>query len=434
MTTALLNTPMPKPDAQAVDLVTLISHTHCVADDEPLEQIYKSFQINGCDFMAVLVGERLLGMCSRREIGMLLGARYGFSLYARKPIREHLTEEALCVVAGTPITKVLATVFARRNETFYDDVILTSADGRFLGLIATHTLVRLENEMLRNNIDRLKEQRREIESKNMQIESDLRMARELQIALLASQSTLFPVSEATAGKPTATFGFHYRYEPSGQVGGDLFHIVQLSDTAVGVFLCDVMGHGVRSALMTAMLRALIEEAARGARGLAANPAALIMEVNSEFSRILRQAGAVMFATAVYMVIDAAEKTVRFASAGHPDPVLLRRDLGMLDRLTVPREAASPALGLFPNATCATVERPISPGDALLLYTDGLYEVDNAAGEEFGEEALCKAFSRRLKQPANVLVDTVLEEVREYSKEGRFSDDVCVICVEIPGES
>ena len=91
--------------------------------------------------MAVLDGDQFLGLCARREIGMLLGARYGFALFARKPIRDHLQKRPLPVSVGTPINEIFAAAFSRDHDSYYDDIALLDERGSFLGLVFTDTLV-----------------------------------------------------------------------------------------------------------------------------------------------------------------------------------------------------------------------------------------------------------------------------------------------------
>src|SRR5205823_5245328 len=79
---------------------------------------------NGLEFLAIVDGERLIGMCSRHAIDSLLGGRYGFSLWARKPIAEHVAANETRIVVTSAITDVLREVFARDPENFYDDVLL----------------------------------------------------------------------------------------------------------------------------------------------------------------------------------------------------------------------------------------------------------------------------------------------------------------------
>ena len=93
------------PDLQQIDLRALIGHTTAVQAEGRLEDVYQSFERYNIAFIAVLENERVIGMCSRWQIGMLLGSRYGFSLFSRKPVRDHLLPDALVVSIQSPIAE-----------------------------------------------------------------------------------------------------------------------------------------------------------------------------------------------------------------------------------------------------------------------------------------------------------------------------------------
>jgi hypothetical protein len=112
------------PHSQQIDLRTLIGHTIALQAEGKLEDIYQLFGKHNIAFIAVLENEQVIGMCSRWQIGMLLGSRYGFSLFSRKPVRDHLLPDALRVSAQSPIASVLEKVASRSEETFYDDLVL----------------------------------------------------------------------------------------------------------------------------------------------------------------------------------------------------------------------------------------------------------------------------------------------------------------------
>src|SRR5262249_19221098 len=151
---------------------------------------------------------------------------------------------------------------------------------------------KVQNALLLANIGQLEKKEREIRQKNEQMESDLRMAMELQQAMMPKTE---PHSLGRESKIVAGPRFEHRYVPASLVGGDFFHIIRLSESVASIFICDVMGHGVRSALVTAMLRALIE--ACGAD--AADPGKIMTQLNREFTKILKQTDTVLFATAFY---------------------------------------------------------------------------------------------------------------------------------------
>jgi phosphoserine phosphatase RsbU/P len=264
-----INDPLRADD---VDLRTLVSHRTAVQANDTVESGFSAFAKHNVEFIAILDAGRLVGLCSRHQISELLGGRYGFSLWARKQIGQHLSPNEIRVLVTTPIGDVLKKVFARGEDAFYDDVLLVDEDQSFLGLITTQTLFKVQNALLRTNIRDLVEKEREIQAKNEQTQMDLRMAMELQQALM---SVMYPVFPANATLETARLRFSHVYLPASLIGGDFFFIARVSDSCAGIFICDVMGHGVRSALITSMLRALIE----GLGSEAADPGKLMTRLN-----------------------------------------------------------------------------------------------------------------------------------------------------------
>ena len=259
--------------AEDIDLRTLVSHRTAVQANDTVESVFAAFGKANVEFVAVIDQARLVGLCSRLQISGLLGGRYGFSLWARKPIGQHVSPNEIRVLVTTPIGEVLKKVFARGDDSFYDDVLLVDENGLFLGLITTQTLFKVQNALLRTNIRDLVEKEREIQTKNEQMQMDLRMAMELQQALISVKYPLFP---GNATVETARLRFSHLYLPASLIGGDFFFTVRVSDSCAGIFICDVMGHGVRSALITSMLRALIE----GLGPEAADPGQLMARLNT----------------------------------------------------------------------------------------------------------------------------------------------------------
>src|SRR5215831_7488071 len=343
----------PPVRAEAIDLRVLIGHRTATQAGALVESVAEIFKAGSVNFVAVLEGQRLLGTCSRQEIAALLGGRYGFSLWARKPIGNHLCKQETRIKVGTPIGNVLRTVFARPDENFYDDVLLVDETGGFLGFIGTETLFKVQNALLLTNIRELEERDREIRQKNEQMKTDLRMATELQQALMPST---YPSIAADAGAGGTKLRFCHRYLPATLMGGDFFHIARLSDETAAVCICDVMGHGVRAALITAMMRAMIETHAAEA----VDPGRLLTQLNSEFTGILKQTGTLVFLTVLYCVINVTTGNVRFSRAGHPPPLRARRSSGEVQSMIVGEDSSGPAIGIIPNAPFKTTEVRLQP--------------------------------------------------------------------------
>jgi serine phosphatase RsbU (regulator of sigma subunit) len=186
-----------------------------------------------------------------------------------------------------------------------------------------------------------------------------------------------------------------------------------------------MGHGVRAALVTAMMRALEEQLGEEA----ADPGRLLTEINRALRGIFGHTSSGLFATACFLVVDVATSRMRFANAGHPSPLLVRPAVGGVAPI-LPPVATSPALGLFDQAEYHTYERPVAAADLLLFFTDGLFEVENAQDETFSEGRLRESVRQRAGLPPAQLLNDVFADVQRFAEGRDFVDDVCLVGMEI----
>src|SRR5215831_18994880 len=171
-----------------VDLRTLLQHDEWVPASASIQDVQKRFTKHSHDFMAVLDGEQVLGLCSREQVGTLLGAQFGFALYARQSIREQLVPSPMIIPENQPIDSVLQEVFSRNEEDFYQDVALVDVEGKFVGLILVVSLVRLQTRFLTDTIERVEWHEHQLRVQNTMMLDELRLAREVQFALLPRNS------------------------------------------------------------------------------------------------------------------------------------------------------------------------------------------------------------------------------------------------------
>jgi phosphoserine phosphatase RsbU/P len=305
---------------------------------------------------------------------------------------------------------------------------LRDSSGRIIGLQGIFwdiTARRRAEERLRRTTAELAKSREELRARNEQMEEDLRMAREIQQAIIPQQYPCFPKS---ADPKDSLLRFCHRYFPAGAVGGDFFNVRALSDTTAGVFICDVMGHEVRSALITAIMRALVEELAE----LATEPGRLLGQINHELRAILRQSGTPMFTTAFYLVADLERREIRYANAGHPKPLLIRRPANHARVLSNATGKCCPALGLFDDTVYPASQCQIAPGDLVMLFTDGLYDIEGPEQDRLNQDWLLTETQKRIRCPVGVLFDALLNEIRALSGQTSFPDDVCLVGMEVTG--
>jgi len=262
----------------------------------------------------------------------------------------------------------------------------------------------------------------ELREKNAQLESDFNMAREIQQIFLPDQYPTFPHSVSPEG---SALKFSHRYIPAAAVGGDFFDIFAITDATAGVFICDVMGHGMRAALITAIMRGLIEEL----MPVAADAGRFLTEINRSLRAILRRTREPFLATAFYAIADSEAGELRFANAGHPSPFRLVGETKDVQPLKNYDARHGPALGLFEKTDYPTCRCPFAPGDLVFLFTDGIYEVTNAEGEEYGQERLLQAARKRIQKPAEELFGDLLADTQKFAGRSDFEDDVCLVGVE-----
>jgi sigma-B regulation protein RsbU (phosphoserine phosphatase) len=277
-------------------------------------------------------------------------------------------------------------------------------------------------DQIRRATGELSRSREEMRAKNLIMEENLRMAREIQTSMLPQQYPVFPKN---VSPEQSAFQFVHRYEPAESVSGDFFSVSALSDNEASMFICDVTGHGVRAALVTAMIRALAEEL----KPLARDPGMFLRKLNSDLCSILKSTGSPMLTTAFYLVADWTTGVMRFANAGHPKPLFIRRSAGRVEPLVNVTGQSQPALGLFDDPLYQTTEVTLTPGDFVMLFTDGLYEVQGLNEELYSQERMMMDVQSLLSKSNKELFDELLEAIRVFSVSHEFDDDVCIVGME-----
>ncbi len=341
-----------------------------------------------------------------------------FDLFASAHAQEAFDDEQRIVAGGEPLVGI------EEKETWPDGRItwvstskmpLKNANGETIGTfgvsrdITEHKEAELRAAYYAEKIQRIKDE----------MEDEVRMAGELQKTFFPNSYPAFPDG---ASYEDTCLRFEHHYHASGMVSGDFCSIRKLSDTQAGIFLCDVMGHGVRAALGTGLICAMAEELVH----IATDPGRYLGRMNELLLPILRQDDMFLYATACYLVVDCSDGTVRCANAGHPSPMFLDatgKDVGWLMEDDSQR---GPALAVLEGAEYRTIEKKIGQNDAVILYTDGLYEFEAANGKEFGESRLLEVARRHRALPLRELFPVLINEVRQFSKDGAFDDDVCLV--------
>ena len=354
-----------------------------------------------------------------------------FDFFPKEAANKYWTDDLAIMDKGETMEITEETQPVGSDEKLYHHVIKTplrDEAGRCIGLQGMFwditEKIHIEEKVRRTTAD-LARSREDLRQKNALMEENLRTAREIQLAMLPQQYPIFPPD----GKPEASaFQFLHRYLPAESVSGDFFTVTQISATEAGVLICDVTGHGTRAALVTAMIRAIAEEL----KPLARDPANFLRKLNFDLCSILKNTGSPMLTTAFYAVADYATGTLRFANAGHPKPLLLRRTVNTVTPLMNSSGKSQPALGLFEDPVYSTSEIQIQPGDFLMLFTDGLFEVQGQHEELYSQERLILDVKNLLAQTPGILFDELIQVIRTFTLNGEFEDDVCLVGMDFIG--
>jgi serine phosphatase RsbU (regulator of sigma subunit) len=212
------------------------------------------------------------------------------------------------------------------------------------------------------------------------------------------------------------WSFAAEYEAAREVGGDLYDVFPVRGRSgiVALLVADVTGKGIPAALLMADVRALLHAAADHADG----PADALARVN----RILvTERATSLFVTAAMLIVDAASGEARFASAGH-EPPLVARSAGGIEALEQP----GPLLGAFAGATFHEGSTRLDPGDALVLYTDGVTETRDPARAFYGEERLRDRLAGVCGRTATEILAELSGDVRAFRGSAEAFDDLTLL--------
>jgi serine phosphatase RsbU (regulator of sigma subunit) len=242
------------------------------------------------------------------------------------------------------------------------------------------------------------------------LESERRAAQELDIAKQV-QARLFPQTLPAL----RTLEYAGICIQARQVGGDYYDFLDLGRERLGLVIGDIAGKGIAAALLMANLQANLRSQCAIALD---EPQRFLRSVNQLFYQNTADNA---YATLFFAEYDDKTRRLRYANCGHLCALLLRGD-NTLERL----DSTATVLGLFNAWDCSIGERCVFPGDTFALYTDGITESFNDAGEEFGEPRLVDALRRHRHLSSPALLQSIVDEVREFSPKEQYDDITLIV--------
>lgn len=272
----------------------------------------------------------------------------------------------------------------------------TSADIEFLESIVNLSLISIQNsELFREFLDKQK------------IENELKIAREIQIALLPRE--ILKIS----GYDLAGVNF-----PALQVGGDYYDFIKLTDTKAAIVIADVSGKGTPASLLMANIQSAVHSFLKLYDETTFNLANVTEKINE---LIFENTSSEKFITFFWGILDSKENTFEFINAGHNPPLLLK------NKEVLQLTEGGFMIGILDfGISYKTGKVKLGKDDVIVFYTDGVTEAVNKVGDEFGENRLIEVLSKQRKDSSQKILDSIKDSIIEFSKGVSQYDDITLI--------
>ncbi|APW61251.1 PP2C family protein-serine/threonine phosphatase [Paludisphaera borealis] len=253
------------------------------------------------------------------------------------------------------------------------------------------------------------ERNRLLEAAHKKVTFELELARKVQFALMPRPP-----------KPRGVLQVAVRYTPANQLGGDVYDFYRLENNRLGILVADVSGHGVNSAMLSGMVKAL----AAGLSIAVLEPGELLAGLDVAGEQYFPEG---YFCTGFYLIADEETGLVRYAGVGHPPaivigpngPRMLQSNPGML------------GIGMV-DGTAGASDR-LEPGESLIIYTDGLTDAMDPSDVIFGEDRLTTLLQSHFGNDPTEIINRVDGAVADYTAPGRPADDINIIVVQRPAK-
>ncbi len=247
----------------------------------------------------------------------------------------------------------------------------------------------------------------DIRIKKERLDDELRSVGEIQKQLLTH---LFPVN--------AEWEFAVFYQPSGEAGGDYYDLIELDNGQWSVFIGDVSGHGAYAAVVMAMAKILAEESSR----LLNDPAAILTKIDSS---LFRNTSDSCFMTMSCCYINPKTGEMVYSAAGHHPALYYHQNLRTVEALP---QINSYPLSLIEGSDYHNQSIIIQPGDAIVLYTDGIVEARNPNKMYYGVNRFCHKLQEVLDNRLELAIPELIHDIRHFIEGENFSDDLTLFII------
>jgi serine phosphatase RsbU (regulator of sigma subunit)/CBS domain-containing protein len=372
-----------------------------VAPDRPIADVM--LMMNRLRIGAVLVteGDRLVGIFSERDL--LRRVAVAVPGWRELPVSHWMTADPYYI--GPDLGWDGAAGMMHRLRVRHLPVVEA---GLVIGIISTRSLMARRTEYLDQKIDErtleLKRANDQLLARDAESVANLRVAGRLQTKLLLPQ--------APPEWPELDWAIHFA--PLAHLGGDYYDFARPDDDSLGILIADAAGHSLPAAMVAMMARIAFGEVA----GRTRSPGEVLTEMNGRLTGLTDE----RFVTAFYAVLDRRSRVLRYASAGHPSPLLIRPAAESVR----PLGAQGFLLGIMPDERYVEREIVLEPGDRVCFYTDGLVEARNEIGELYGTDRLKDCLLRNARESAATLLTRVRECRRAFCGTQPAEDDLTIV--------
>jgi phosphoserine phosphatase RsbU/P len=274
----------------------------------------------------------------------------------------------------------------------------------------------------------------ELYERNLQVEKELYVTRQLQQSLLPPFLPDENKSDAAGESVGSSFTkCHYKdervkisgvYLPCDALGGDLYDVIKFANGTVGVAIADVSGHGVPAGFITAIFKSSLYRITHSHK----TPSDILFHLNNELADMVKTGE---YVTAVYSCItldedDPSRLVLDYSGAGHPYPYHYKASEDQAIRLT---ENGTPLVWIK-NMQYPMGRISLETGDKLLMFTDGITEMRNTHGNLYGEEALEELFLKLVRNQSDNILDEMIQVLSDYTEGHPLEDDLSMVLIEV----
>lgn len=270
-----------------------------------------------------------------------------------------------------------------------------------------------------DNLDRTVEQRtRQLKAINSRLMEDLEYARDIQNSMLP---IVLP--------DTPEIGFSAVYLPAERLSGDFYDVFKLDDSNMGFYVCDVSGHGVPAAMLTVFLKQCVDSVVETDRqkGTISSPSSMLQQVYEAFNHSNFKDD--VYIVLIYCIYNIFEKSLIYSSAGMNEEPILINENGRVNEITISGFPICKLKGVC-TVTYSDFDLPVTNGDRLYLFTDGLVEARSKDKQQYSTDRLKQLLQKVGSESLAAQAVMISDDILQFAAGNRLNDDVTLMAIEI----